>query len=64
MNNPSATFPPPVVSSDSAAARATNVSKIYGHDDSEVRALDDVTIQFERVTSQQSWAQAVRASQH
>ena len=34
--------------SDSAAARATNVSKIYGHDDSEVRALDDVTIQFEK----------------
>ena len=48
MNNPSATFPPPVASSDSAAARATNVSKIYGHDDSEVRALDDVTIQFEK----------------
>ena len=34
--------------SDSAAARAINVSKIYGHDDSEVRALDDVTIQFEK----------------
>ena len=33
---------------DSAAASATNVSKIYGHDDSEVRALDDVTIQFEK----------------
>jgi putative ABC transport system ATP-binding protein len=25
-----------------------NVSKIYGHGDSEVRALDDVTIQFEK----------------
>ena len=48
MNNPSVSFPPPVVSSDSAAARAINVSKIYGHDDSEVRALDDVTIQFEK----------------
>lgn len=47
MNNPSV-FPPPVASTDSAAARATNVSKIYGHDDSEVRALDDVTIQFEK----------------
>ena len=34
--------------SDSAAASATNVSKIYGHDDSEVRALDDVTIQFKK----------------
>ena len=34
--------------SDLAAARAINVSKIYGHDDSEVRALDDVTIQFEK----------------
>ena len=48
MNNPSATFPPPAMSQDSAAAMATNVSKIYGHDDSEVRALDDVTIQFEK----------------
>jgi putative ABC transport system ATP-binding protein len=34
MNNPS-------------AATATNVSKIYGHGDSEVRALDDVSVQFE-----------------
>lgn len=48
MNNPSATFPPPVASSDVAAAQAINVSKIYGHDDSEVRALDDVTIQFQK----------------
>jgi len=48
MNNPSVTFPPPVASTDSAAARATNVSKIYGHDDSEVRALDNVTVQFEK----------------
>jgi putative ABC transport system ATP-binding protein len=38
MNNPS----------DSAAARATNVSKIYGHDDSEVRALDNVSVEFEK----------------
>ena len=48
MNNPSVAFPPPVVSSDSAAARAINVSKIYGHDDSEVRALDNVSVQFEK----------------
>lgn len=48
MDNPSAIFPPPVVSPDSAAARATGASKIYGHDDSEVRALDNVTIQFEK----------------
>lgn len=34
MNNPS-------------AATATNVSKIYGHGDSEVRALDNVSVQFE-----------------
>ena len=34
MNNPS-------------AATALNVSKIYGHGDSEVRALDDVSVQFE-----------------
>ena len=48
MNNPSVAFPPPIVSSESAAARATNVSKIYGHDDSEVRALDNVSVQFEK----------------
>lgn len=48
MNNPSITFPPPTVGSDSPAARASNICKIYGHDDSEVRALDDVTIQFEK----------------
>lgn len=34
MNNPS-------------AATALNVSKIYGHGDSEVRALDDVSVHFE-----------------
>ena len=34
MNNPS-------------AATATEVSKIYGHGDSEVRALDNVSVQFE-----------------
>jgi putative ABC transport system ATP-binding protein len=28
-------------------ATATNVSKIYGHGDSEVRALDNVSVQFE-----------------
>ena len=48
MNNPSVTFPPPIANSDSAAARATNVSKIYGHDDSEVRALDNVSVEFEK----------------
>ena len=30
-----------------SAATATNVSKIYGHGDSEVRALDNVSVQFE-----------------
>ena len=32
--------------STSAAAGAINASKIYGKDDSEVRALDDVTVDF------------------
>jgi putative ABC transport system ATP-binding protein len=30
-----------------SAATATSVSKIYGHGDSEVRALDNVSVQFE-----------------
>lgn len=30
-----------------SAATATEVSKIYGHEDSEVRALDNVSVQFE-----------------
>ena len=31
-----------------SAATATNVSKIYGHGDGEVRALDNVSVQFEK----------------
>ena len=31
-----------------AAARVTNGSKIYGSDETEVRALDDVTVEFEK----------------
>ena len=31
-----------------SAAVATTVSKIYGSGDSEVRALDDVSVQFEQ----------------
>jgi putative ABC transport system ATP-binding protein len=30
-----------------AAARAVNAVKVYGRDDTEVRALDDVTVEFE-----------------
>ena len=30
-----------------AAARAVNASKVYGHGDTAVRALDDVTVEFE-----------------
>ena len=32
----------------SAAARVTNASKIYGSDETEVRALDDVSVEFEK----------------
>ena len=37
---------PPGVTSSSMAARVENASKIYGRGDSEVRALDDVTVGF------------------
>ena len=41
------TEPAPTHPHGTAAARAVNASKIYGKDDTTVRALDDVTIDFE-----------------
>jgi putative ABC transport system ATP-binding protein len=42
------TLPPPSTSSTPYAARAEKACKIYGSGDSEVRALDEVDVQFER----------------
>jgi putative ABC transport system ATP-binding protein len=39
--------PPPPISGD-VAARAVRASKVYGAGDTEVRALDDISIDFER----------------
>ena len=36
------------IDNSKAAARVTNGSKIYGSDETEVRALDDVTVEFEK----------------
>ena len=36
------------INNSTAAARVTNGSKIYGSDETEVRALDDVTVEFEK----------------
>jgi putative ABC transport system ATP-binding protein len=33
---------------DQAAARAVGLSKVYGHGDAEVRALDGISVEFER----------------
>ncbi len=45
-----ATAPPPapVPTGDAVAARAVNVSKIYGTGDAEVRALDGINVEFGR----------------
>jgi putative ABC transport system ATP-binding protein len=40
--------PAPAAPSSTAAARAWHASKIYGSGETEVRALDDVTVEFER----------------
>ncbi len=42
------TEPAPPAPPTTAAARADELSKIYGQGDAEVRALDDVSVQFER----------------
>ena len=47
-----------------AAAGAINASKIYGKDDSEVRALDDVTVILHSVNSPQSWDHPDQAKAH
>jgi putative ABC transport system ATP-binding protein len=39
--------PPPPVAGD-VAARAVHASKVYGAGDTEVRALDDISVEFER----------------
>jgi len=36
------------INNSTAAARVTNGSKIYGSGETEVRALDDVTVEFEK----------------
>jgi putative ABC transport system ATP-binding protein len=40
--------PPPPLPTQDYAAQAIGASKIYGAGDTEVRALDDITVQFER----------------
>ena len=40
--------PPPPPISGEVAARAVHASKVYGAGDTEVRALDDITVEFER----------------
>ena len=40
--------PLPLAPPTTAAARAVELSKIYGHGDAEVRALDGVSVEFER----------------
>ena len=40
--------PPPPAPNPSAAARTVHASKIYGSGETEVRALDDITVDFER----------------
>jgi len=42
------TPPPPAPSSGDTAARAIHASKVYGSGDTEVRALDDISVDFER----------------
>ena len=54
--------PPPPPASGDLAARAVRASKVYGAGDTEVRALDDVTVEFERGRSPPSWARPARAS--
>jgi putative ABC transport system ATP-binding protein len=44
----SAASPPPAAAGPDSAARAVHASKIYGAGDTEVRALDDITVEFER----------------
>ena len=40
--------PPPAANAQAVAARAIRASKIYGEGDTEVRALDDVSVDFHR----------------
>jgi putative ABC transport system ATP-binding protein len=42
------TEPVPLAPPTTAAARAVELSKVYGHGDAEVRALDGVSVEFER----------------
>ncbi|HEY5153626.1 MAG TPA: ABC transporter ATP-binding protein [Acidimicrobiales bacterium] len=42
------TPPPPAPASGDIAARAIHASKVYGSGDTEVRALDDISVDFER----------------
>ena len=46
----------------SAAARTVDASKIYGKGQTEVRALDGVTVEFAPARSPPSWARRARAS--
>ena len=41
-------MPPPSLTTNATAAGCRNVSKIYGSGDNEVRALDDVSVDFEK----------------
>ena len=41
-------MPPPSLTANATAAGCRNVSKIYGSGDNEVRALDDVSVDFEK----------------
>ncbi len=41
-------YPPPTVSAERVAAATVDATKVYGKGDTEVRALDGVTVAFER----------------
>ena len=58
--SPASTLPPPPAAA--VAARTVDAAKIYGKGESEVRALDGVTVQFSRGVSPPSWAPRARAS--